>query len=76
LTTWVSKTESRSRSCWTHLATNLDDIPMRMKFGFYPRYRLLVTFFIERKGWSVDQLLQTRLTEDEALDIMRAEAKR
>jgi hypothetical protein len=47
-----------------------------MKFGFYPRYRLLVTFFIERKGWSVDQLLQTRLTEDEALDIMRAEAKR
>jgi hypothetical protein len=52
------------------------DIPLRMKYGFYPRYRLLVTFFIERKGWSVDQLLQTRLTEDEALDLMRAEAKR
>ena len=31
------------------------DIPMRVKFGFYPRYRLLVTYFIEKKGWSVDQ---------------------
>ena len=27
-------------------------------------------------GWCVDQLLQTRLTEDEATEIMRADAKR
>jgi hypothetical protein len=52
------------------------DIPMMIKYGSYPRYRLLVTFFIEKKGWSVDQLLQTRLTEDEATEIMRADAKR
>ena len=52
------------------------DIPMRMKYGFYPRYRLLVRFFIERKGWSVEQLLQSRLTEDEAADLMRADAER
>ena len=52
------------------------DIPMRVQFGFYPRYRLLVTYFIERKGWSIDQLLQTRLTEDEATEIMRADEKR
>jgi len=52
------------------------DIPMMMAFGSYPRYRLLVTFFLERKGWSVDQLLQTRLTEDEAAGVMRADAKR
>ena len=52
------------------------DIPMMMKYGSYPRYRLLVTYFIEKKGWSVDQLLQTRLTEDEATEIMRADAKR
>jgi hypothetical protein len=52
------------------------DIPMMMKYGSYPRYRLLVTYFIEKKGWSVDQLLQTRLTEDEATEIMRAEPKR
>ena len=32
----------------------------------------LVTF-IEKRGWSVDQLLQTRLTEDEATEIMRAD---
>jgi hypothetical protein len=52
------------------------DIPMMIRYGSYPRYRLLVTFFIEKKGWSVNQLLQTRLTEDEATAIMRADARR
>jgi len=52
------------------------DIPMMMQYGSYPRYRLLVTFFLERKGWSVDQLLKTRLTEDEAVELIRADAKR
>jgi hypothetical protein len=31
---------------------------------------------MEKKGWSFDQLLRTRLTEDEATEIMRAEEKR
>src|SRR5215470_15893769 len=52
------------------------DTPMRVRYGSYPRYRLLVTFFLERKGWSVDQLLKTRLTEDEAVELIRADAKR
>ena len=51
------------------------DIPMMVRYGSYPRYRLLVTFFIERKGWFVDQLLHTRLTAEEANEIMRADAK-
>jgi hypothetical protein len=53
-----------------------DNTPTRIKYGSYPRYRLLVTYFIEKKGWSFDQLLQTRLTEDEANEIMRADEKR
>ena len=52
------------------------DIPVRVKYGSYPRYRLLVTYFIENKGWSVDRLLQARLTEDEATEVMRADEKR
>jgi hypothetical protein len=52
------------------------DIPMRVKYGSYPRYRLLVTYFVEKRGWSFDQLLQTRLTQDEANEIMRADEKR
>jgi hypothetical protein len=36
----------------------------------------LVAYFIEKKGWSVDQLLQTRLTEDEATTIMCADENR
>lgn len=51
------------------------DVPMMIKYGSYPRYRLLVTYFIEKKRWTVDQLLQTRLTEDEAIEIMRADTK-
>ena len=51
------------------------DIPMMVRYGSYPRYRLLVTFFLERKGWSVDQLLHTRLTAEQANEIMRADAK-
>jgi hypothetical protein len=49
---------------------------MMVRYGSYPRYRLLVTFFLERKGWSVDQLLNTRLTDEEANEMMRADAKR
>jgi len=52
------------------------NIPMMIKYGGYPRYRLLVTFFLEKKGWSIDQLLQTRLKEDEATAIMHAEVQR
>jgi hypothetical protein len=52
------------------------DTPMRVKYGFYPRYRLLVAYFIEKKRWSVDRLLQTRLSEDEATTIMSADEKR
>jgi hypothetical protein len=28
------------------------DIPMMQRYGSYPRYRLLVTYFIEKKGWT------------------------
>lgn len=50
------------------------DVPMMVKYGSYPRYRLLVTYFIEKKGWTVDRLFATRLTLDEAMAMMRAGA--
>ena len=49
------------------------DIPMMTRYGGYPRYRLLVSYFLEKKGWTVDQLFQSRLTEDEADAVMRAD---
>lgn len=49
-----------------------DDTALRVKYGGYPRYRLLVTYFIEKKGWTADQLLATRLTTDAALRVMNA----
>jgi hypothetical protein len=50
-----------------------DDTAMRVKYGSYPRYRLLVTYFIEKKGWTADQLLATRLTTDAAIQLMNAD---
>lgn len=50
-----------------------DDTPMRVKYGSYPRYRLLVTYFIEKKGWTADQVLATRLTTDAAIQVMNAD---
>jgi hypothetical protein len=52
------------------------DVPMILKYGFYPRYRLLVMYFIEKKGWTAAQLIETRLTIDEALQIMHADGGR
>jgi hypothetical protein len=51
------------------------DVPMMQRYGSYPRYRLLVTYFIEKKGWTASQLLETRLTIDEAVQIMRADQR-
>ncbi len=51
------------------------DIPMIQAYGTYPRFRLLVTYFLEKKGWSVDELLRTKLTFGRAMAMMRADAK-
>jgi hypothetical protein len=48
---------------------------MRQRYGSYPRYRLLVTYFIEKKSWTASQLLATRLTMDEAVQLMRADRR-
>jgi len=49
------------------------DAAMMQVYGAYPQYRLLVSYFLEKKRWSVDQLLNTRLGTDEALALMRAD---
>ncbi len=39
--------------------------------GAYPRYRMLVAWFLTQEGWSLDALLATDMSESEALAIMR-----
>jgi hypothetical protein len=51
------------------------DVPMMVRYGSYPRLRLLVTYFIEKKGWTASQFLETRLTIDEAIQVMRADGR-
>jgi hypothetical protein len=68
-----------SRQSFEELRDALGDGPvdtaMIMRYGFYPQYRLLVMYFIEKKGWTVNQLMETRLTTDEAMQIMRADGR-
>lgn len=40
--------------------------------GFYDRYRMLTAFFLDRKHWSVSQLLASNMTIDEAQLVMDA----
>jgi len=51
------------------------DVPMMMAYGSYPRFRLLVTYFFEKKGWSADQLLRSNLSYDDAMALMRADSR-
>lgn len=40
------------------------------KSGLYARYRLLVAFMLKREGWTIDRLLQSRLSQDDAEAIL------
>ena len=68
----------RPRQSFEQLRAALGERPvdnsMMQSFGSYPRHRLLVTYFLEKRNWSIDELLATRLSEDEALSMMRAGA--
>jgi hypothetical protein len=52
------------------------DVQMMQQFGSYPRYRLLVTYFLEQRRWPVDQLLATRLSLEEATAQMAEDGNR
>ena len=42
-------------------------LPLWKSQGYYARYRLLVQYYLEERGWSVDQLLTSGLSLDEAV---------
>jgi len=41
--------------------------------GVYARFRMLAAYLIQRRGWSVDRLLASKLTEEQALKMMSAD---
>jgi hypothetical protein len=40
------------------------------KSGTYARYRLLVAYLLDRKGWTMDRLLQSAISQDDAEAIV------
>jgi hypothetical protein len=54
-----------------------DEVRMNpQRTGLYARYRLLVAYFLEREGWSVDRLLASNLAQEEAQQRLLAAARR
>ena len=51
------------------------DLAMMRAYGVYAPYRLLVTYFLEEAGWSIDQLLASDLTLEEAREIVFEELR-
>lgn len=47
------------------------NLSMMRQFGAYPTYRLLVTFFLEQHGWSVEKLLASDLSYEQATALMQ-----
>lgn len=48
------------------------DLAMMQEYGVYPRHRLLVTYFLDQRRWTMEELLATRLSQDEVIRMMRA----
>jgi hypothetical protein len=42
------------------------------RFGVYPKYRLLVAFFLEQKGWSLEQLLRSGMSLEDGERLFAA----
>ena len=60
---------------YVELDTILGDDPVQLqaldRYGAYPRYRLLVSWFLDEQDWTLDALLETNMTENNALAEMR-----
>ncbi len=41
------------------------------RFGVYPRWRMMVTFLLEERNWTLEQLLATDLSEEDVLAMLR-----
>lgn len=70
LADYVALEREKSAELFAKIGERDADLPMMRAYGVYAPYRLLVTHFLEEKGWSIDQLLQSELTLVEARAIV------
>lgn len=52
------------------LSDNEISLANMVAHGSYPRKRMLVAYYLDVSGWSLDELLQTSMTQNEALKYM------
>lgn len=50
-------------------------LPQMNRYGVYPRARMLVAHMLGERKWTLDQLLASDLTEDDALALLRSGAR-
>ena len=66
---YVGLPRENASSLYAKIGENEPDIDMMRTHGVYAPYRLLVTYFVDEAGWSIDQLLESELSLEEAQAI-------
>ena len=61
LADYVALPRQSAQSLFDAIGTRDADLPMMHTHGVYAPYRLVVTWLLEDKGWSIDELLTTDL---------------
>lgn len=69
---YVAMPAERSiRELYAEVGDQDADLAMMNKYGVYAPYRLLVSFFLNEQNWSIEKVLESRMTKAEARAIMR-----
>ena len=67
---YVAMPPERAATLYSKIGEEDADLTMMRAYGVYAPYRLLVTYFLEEAEWSIDQLLASDLTLEEAREIV------
>lgn len=70
LADYVAMPTERADKLYAKIGQKKLDLSMMKAHGVYAPYRLLVIYFLEEEGWSIERLLESDLTLEEAQAIV------
>lgn len=75
LADYVAMERESSAELYAKIGEQDADLAMMQAYGVYAPYRLLVTYFLDDSGWTIEQLLATDLSLEEARTIVFTELR-
>ncbi len=66
---YVAMPKQSAASLYNKIGQRDADLAMIKAHGAYPPYRLLVTYFLDQAHWTLDQLMASNLTLNQARAI-------